>query len=80
MTFELNFEYQEVPFRADVTVSGKDFLVNLVSPVHYETAPTMVLTRHDDGSMKYDTGVFDENGFMPAIESALKQYLQTHDV
>jgi hypothetical protein len=80
MTFEIEFKYQDVPFKADVTPNGKDYLVNLVSPVHYETAPTMVFTIHDDGSMKYDQSLFDDNGFMPTLEAALQDYIRSNNI
>ena len=76
MTFEIAFQYQDVPFKADVTPNGNDYLVNLNEPKHYETSPTMVFTRHDDGSMKYDNSLFDDNRFMQAIEKAIHDYIQ----
>lgn len=80
MTFEIEFDYNEVLFKADVTLIGKDFLVNLTSPLHYETTPTITFTFHDDESMKYDNTLFDDKDFMPAIEKAISSYIQLHSV
>ena len=80
MTFEIAFTYQEVLYKADVTVSGKDLLVNLTSPAIYETAQTMAFTIHDDESMKYDNSMFEDNDFMPAIETAITDYMHSHNI
>lgn len=80
MTFEISFTYNEVPFKADVTPNGNDLLVNLTHPVHYETAPTITFTRHTNGTMKYDNTMFDDHGFMPAVESAINDYIKTNNV
>ena len=80
MTFEIEFEYQRVLYKADVTLSGKDFLVNLTDPVQYEMAPTISFTIHDDESMKYDNSMFDDKDFMPAIETAIRSYMHSHHI
>jgi hypothetical protein len=80
MTFEIAFEYSGETFRADVTLNEKDFLVNLTTPTYYETAPTITFTIHEDESMKYDNTLFDDKGFMPAIETAIKNYVHLHNL
>jgi hypothetical protein len=80
MTFEIKFNYNDIPFKADVTSSGKDLLVNLTSPVHYEATPTITFTLHDDESMKYDNTLFDDKEFMPVIEKAIINYIHLHNV
>ena len=80
MTFEITFEHRQVPYKADVTVSGKDFMVNLTSPLQYETAPTITFTIHDDETMKYDTTMFEDKEFMPAIEAAIRGYIHQHHI
>jgi hypothetical protein len=80
MTFEIDFKHQDVQYKADVTLSGKDFLVNLTTPLQYETAPTISFTIHDDETMKYDNTLFDDNAFMPAIETAIRNYIHSHKV
>ena len=80
MTFEIEFDHLNTLYKADVTVSGKDFLVNLTSPLQYETAPTISFTIHEDESMKYDTSMFDDKDFMPAIETAIRNYIHSHNI
>ena len=80
MTFEIEFEVDNRVFKADVTLSNKDFLVNLNSPIHYATSPTIVFTIHEDESMKYDINLFEDKSFMPAIEAAIKNYIHSHNV
>ena len=80
MTFEIEFEHHNVLYKADVTISGKDFMVNLTSPLQYETAPTVTFTIHEDESMKYDNSMFDDKEFMPAIETAITKYIHLHNV
>ncbi|MEO6549535.1 MAG: hypothetical protein ABIN94_16150 [Ferruginibacter sp.] len=80
MTFEITFDYNDTPFKAVASLNGKDFLVNLVSPVQYEVTPTMVFTIHEDESMGYDANAFEDNGFMPAIETALKNYIHLNKI
>jgi hypothetical protein len=80
MTFEIEFEHSETPFKADVTLQGKDFLVNINSPRYYETTPTLALTIHEDESMKYDNTMFDDKSFMPAIETAIKNYIHSNNI
>ena len=75
MTFEIAFEYDETKFTANVTDSGRDFLVNLSTPLQYEAYPTLVFTAHDDQTMGYDHSSTD-NKFMAAISNAVLKYIK----
>lgn len=80
MTFEIKFNHNETLYKADVTLNGRDFLVNLTTPTLYETAPTMAFTIHNDETMNYDNRLFDDKQFMPAIENAIKNYIHAHQI
>ena len=80
MTFEIEFEYNEILYKGDVTPNGKDLLVNLTHPTIYETTPTIVFTMHDDESMNYDKTLFDDKDFMPAIANAITNYLHVNQI
>lgn len=80
MTFQIEFDYNEVPFKADVTLIDKDFLVSLTNPVHYEATPTITFTIHEDETMNYDNTLFDDKDFMPAIEKAIINYIHLHNI
>jgi hypothetical protein len=80
MTFEIAFDYNGTQYTADVTVQGKDFLVNLVTPAYYEAAPTIAFTLHDDKSMKYDNTLFEDKGFMPVMEAAIRNQIEVRNI
>lgn len=80
MTFEIEFNFNDAVYKADVTSFNRDLLVNFNSPKHYATLPTIVFTIHDDGSMNYDQNLFEEKTFMPAIEAAITNYLRTNSL
>lgn len=80
MTFQIAFTYKEVPFRATVTPAGKDFLVNLTTPVQYETTPTMVFTLHEDETMAFNNDLFDDPVFMNTISSEITNHLHKHKI
>lgn len=71
MTFETDFIYKDVPFKAVVTSNGKDLMANFVSPVQYEAMQTIVFTMHDDETMNYDKEMFNDAAFLPAMAAAI---------
>ena len=80
MTFEIEFEFNSMVYKADVTFSNKDFLVNFNSPQQYSTWPTIVFTIHQDESMNYDASLFEDKTFMPAIAKAIKDYIHSNKI